>query len=54
MNQTTANNKSSQVFYNDNGYVEMRFDGIISTSELRRLLYEMNQLVDVHGPMACF
>ncbi|MCA9897142.1 MAG: hypothetical protein H6654_15350 [Ardenticatenaceae bacterium] len=45
-----ANNNSSRVFFNGGGYVEMRFEGIIGPSELRHLLYEMNQLVEVNGP----
>ena len=43
MNQTTANNKSSQVFYNDNGYVEMRFAGITELSHNATMLYYMSE-----------
>ncbi len=50
MNSTPTNKKESRVFFNEDGYVELQFNGIISTSELRHLLYEMNQLVEYYGP----
>lgn len=51
MENGAYNNKASSVKFNEDGYVEMSFEGIIGISELRRLLYEMNQLVEVHGPI---
>lgn len=51
MSTVTENTPTSGVFFNEDGYVEMRFVGIIRATELRRLLYEMNQLVDVYGPI---
>ncbi|GJM43039.1 MAG: hypothetical protein DHS20C20_33210 [Ardenticatenaceae bacterium] len=51
MENRPTNKSPSRVFFNESGYVEMCFVGIIGASELRRLLYGMNQLVEVHGPL---
>ncbi|MEZ4591874.1 MAG: hypothetical protein R3D55_12155 [Chloroflexota bacterium] len=51
MNPTSPNEKKSHVFYHEDGYVEMKFFGIVPASELTRLLDEMNQIAAAWGPM---
>lgn len=50
MNITPTHHNKSYVFFNEEGYVEMVFFGIVNTSELRQLLREMNRLAKLHGP----
>ncbi|MBK7895466.1 MAG: hypothetical protein WAS33_15490 [Candidatus Promineifilaceae bacterium] len=51
MNPTSQNEAKSHVFYHEDGYVEMKFFGIVPASELKRLLDEMNQIAAAFGPM---
>ncbi|MCA9898971.1 MAG: hypothetical protein KC433_12340 [Anaerolineales bacterium] len=38
------------MFFNDKGYVEMVFFGMVPISELQQLLREMSRLAKIHGP----
>ena len=50
MNNAPTHNNSSCVFFNQAGYLEMVFSGIVGASELRRLMAETNRLAEIHGP----
>lgn len=51
MGRSHTRKKRSRVFYNEDGYIEIQFFGIVRATELLRVTYEMNQLADVHGPI---
>lgn len=43
--------QTTTIFFNEDGYIEMIFVGIVSASELQQLLGELNRLVEQYGPV---